>query len=244
MTAALGVPMLGWSPLAVPAPNMRDPQTALDRGLAWGALLHTTGRGVVAQAAKEKRTPLDVALEVYRASQNGSNGYFWGGPHYVIDHDGKRYQLAPEHALTAHAGGPNRPAYLSGHWEAKCSGATLAAWRAKWPGRRHPYSLFPSESPNHDYVGIEMIPIGYGFGSPMRPELLFTQQQHDSAAELVRDIGARSGWPAGWHRTSRLVGHEDVDILERMDSHGGWDPGYLRAQPYFDFEYVRARVAG
>ncbi len=59
---------------------------------------------------------------------------------------------------------------------------------------------------------------------------------------LCADIGKRHGFPDGWQHTSRLVGHEDVDILERMDSHGGWDPGYLRAQPYFDFRYVRNRI--
>jgi hypothetical protein len=242
VTSAVGVPVLMLSPLAAQVAGVRPPNLARDRGVPWGALLHTTGRGVVAQAKAEHRTPLEVAVEVYIASQNGSNGYFWGGPHYVIDHDGKSHQLAPENALTAHAGSANRPAYLSGHWEAKCSGAAITQWRRRWPNYRHPYALFPSTSPNHDYVGIEMIPCGPGFGTPMRPGLLFTAAQHDGAAELVREMGARHGWPAGWHKTSRLLGHEDVDLLERMDGLGGWDPGWLRADPYFDFDYVRARV--
>lgn len=231
-----------YSPLATRAPGVRDPSLARTRDV-WGVLLHTTGRGIVAQAKAEKRRPIDVALDWYIESQNGSNGYFWGGPHYVIDHDGKRYQIAPDEALTAHAGGGNREAYMSGHWEAKCSGITLARWRTRWSTYRHPYQLFPSKSPNHDYVGIEMIPIGSGFGAPMQPGLLFTKEQHDSAAQLAADIGQRHGFAGGWQHTSRLVGHEDVDILERMDSHGGWDPGYLRSAPYFDFAYVRGRIA-
>lgn len=231
-----------WSPIATRVTEgVRDPALSMWREV-FGALLHTTGRGVVAQAAREKRKPIDVALEIYLESQNGSNGYLWGGPGYVIDHNGKRYQIAPDNALTAHAGSQNRPAYLSGHWKAKCSGATLAAWKKQWPTYGHPYALFPSKSPNRDYVGIEMIPCGSGFGTPMHPELLFTRDQHDSAAELAADIAKRHGFPDGWHNTSRLVGHEDVDILERMDSHGGWDPGFLRARPYFDFAYVRARL--
>jgi hypothetical protein len=231
------------SPLAQQVHGVRDPKLALSCGTPWGALLHTTGRGVVAQAKEEKRTPLDVALETYIASQNGSNGYFWGGPHYVIDHDGGKHQIAPENAMTAHAGGGNRAAYLSGHWTGKVSGATLNAWRKQWVARfHHPYALFPSKSPNHDYVGIEIIPCGAGFGLPMRPGLLFTKEQHDAAAALVADIGKRHGWPGEWHHTSRLVGHEDVDILARMDSKGGWDPGWLRDAPYFDFAYVRSRV--
>lgn len=223
--------------------GVRDPALSVGREV-FGALVHTTGRGVVAQAAREKKKPIDVALEIYLESQNGSNGYLWGGPAYVVDHDGKRYQIAPDDALTAHAGSQNRPAYFTGHWEAKCSGATLRAWRAQWGAKyKHPYELFPSKSPNRDYVGIEMIPCGSGFGEPMRPGLLFTRDQHDSVAELCRDIGQRHDLPEGWHSTSRLVGHEDVDILERMDSRGGWDPGYLRVDPYFDFAYVRAGIA-
>lgn len=233
---------MSYSPIAKRVEGARDPAKAVDRGSPWGVLLHTTGRGIVAQAQREKREPIDVALEVYIDSQNGANGYLWGGPHYVLDHDGKCYQIAPDNALTAHAGGGNREAYLSGYWTAKCSGAALSAWRAKWPGYMHPYALFPSKSPNRDFAGIEMIPVGSGFGLPMRPGLLFTKEQHDAAALLAADIAKRAGFPDGWQRTSRFLGHEDVDILNRMDSHGGWDPGFLRAQPYFDFAYVRARV--
>lgn len=238
---------LSYSPLAVRVTDgVRDPASATLRKV-FGALLHTTGRGVVAQAKQQKRTPLDVALETYLDSQNdpdGDQGYKWGGPAYIIDHDGKRYQIAPDEARTHHAGNSknNRAAYISGHWTAKCSNATVNAWKSRWPQYSHPYQLFPSKSPNWDYVGIEIVPCGYGFGQPMRPGLLFTKEQHDSAAELAADIAARHGFPAGWQRTSRLAGHEDVDILERMDSHGGWDPGFLRAAPYFDFAYVRARI--
>lgn len=232
---------MNYSPLAKRVSGVRDPALARLRS-PWGVLLHTTGRGVVAQAKAQGRTPIDVAIEIYIDSQNGSNGYTWGGPHYVLDHAGKAHQIAPDNAMTAHAGGGNRMAYISGHWVAKCSGATLGAWRAMWPFFKHPYQLFPSKSPNTDYVGIEMIPVGSGFGEPMGPGLLFTKEQHDGVAELVKDIGRRHGFPHGWHETSRLVGHEDVDILERMDSLGGWDPGHLRARPYFDFSYVRDRL--
>jgi len=230
------------SPLAEQVVGVRDPGLATDRGAPWGVLLHTTGRGVPARAAAEKRRVVAVAIEVYIDSQNGANGYYWGGPHYVLDHDGKSYQIAPENALAAHAGGGNRSAYIAGYWTSKCSGAALAAWRKQWPTYRHPYSLFPSKTPNRDFVGIEMIPVGSGFGVPMRPGLLFTKEQHDSVAVLCADIAARHAWPDGWHRTPRLLGHEDVDLLERMDSRGGWDPGWLRREPYFDFEYVRNAI--
>lgn len=229
------------SPISVPAPGVRDPRDRRVR-TPWGFMLHTTGRGVTAKAKATGRQPLEVAMEIYIAYQNGAAGYTWGGPGYVIDYDGTSYQLAPDDARTEHAGSNNRPRYFDGSWAAVYPAAT-AQWRAKWSGRGHPYMLFPSKSPNQDYIGAEMIPIGSGFGGkPMRPGLLFTQAQHDTAIKLAHDCGSRHSWPPGWMQTSRLLGHEDVDPLERSDSGGGWDPGYLRSAKYFDFAYVRAAV--
>ncbi len=86
-----------------------------------------------------------------------------------------------------------------------------------------------------------MIPIGDGFGGdPMAPGLLFTRAQHESALGLAIDAGNRHGFPDGWRATSRLLGHEDVDPIERSDVGGGWDPGFLRVSPYFDLGFVRA----
>lgn len=230
------------SALAKQVTGVRDPKTARIRKI-FGYLLHTTGGGVTDVAKKHHELPIDVAIRVYIASQNGSNGYFWGGPHYVIDHDGKPYQVAPDDALTAHAGGPHRPQYFDGSWRARFPTAT-AQWDAKWgPRFKHPYQLFPSTSPNDDYVGCEMIPIGDGFGgAPMRPGLRFTKAQHDTAIALGIDLAQRHALPAGWEKANRLVGHEDVDPIERSDAGGGWDPGWLRAAPYFDLDYVRRGI--
>ena len=231
------------SPLAVQVDGMRDPVKG-HRRIPWGLLLHTTGRGVPALAKKRGEQPIEVALRVYRASQNGSNGYMWGGPGYVIDHDGTVYQIAPDDVKTAHAGGSDRKAYLSGDWQQEASDEVVRRWHQQWPGKSNPYHLFPSTSPNDDYIGVEMIPIGSGFGGePMSPGLLFTQAQHDAAVALAKDVGARHGFPAGWHKTSRLLGHEDVQPMNRDDSRGGWDPGWLREKPYFNFAYVRGMLA-
>ena len=59
---------------------------------------------------------------------------------------------------------------------------------------------------------------------------------------LAIDCAARHGWPKGWHRTSRLLSHEDVQPIRRHDRGGGWDIGWLRAAPYFDLEFVRALI--
>jgi hypothetical protein len=234
---------LGRSPLATQVPGMLDPVVVGTQFRApWGMCLHTTGRGVPEKAAKLGRPALDVALDVYRGMQDGEAfGYKWGGPGYVIDHAGGIYQIAPDHILTAHCGGPHREEYLTGAWMAKCSSEAVARWRAKWGEKyKSPQGLFPSHSANVDYVGVEMIPIGSGLGGPPKaPGLLFTAAQHDAAVALARDLRTRHGWPPGWERTSRLVGHEDVQLIDRSDVGGGWDPGELRAHPYFDFESVR-----
>jgi hypothetical protein len=242
MTSPVGVPVsIDHCPFALPVPGVRDPSLNSRIRSPWGFLLHTTGGGVTDSARKHGKMPIMVAIETYIASQNGSNGYFWGGPSYVIDHDGVLYQLAPENIETMHAGSQNRPRYLDGSWKTACSPATVAHWTAKWwPRYSHPYALFPTHSPNLDYIGCEMIPCGDGFGSPMAPGLRFTRAQHETALALAIDIGKRRGWADGWRSSSKLLGHEDVDPLERSDAGGGWDPGYLRASPYFDFGFVRS----
>jgi len=232
------------SPLARQVVGVRDPALGRIRPV-WGYLLHTTGSGVCDAAKRHGTTPLEEAIKVYIASQNGSNGYFWGGPHYVIDYDGTIHQVAPDDVETAHCGAPDvRDAYMDGSWVHRVSPAALASWRLHWPGHRHPYDLFPSHTPNWDYVGVEMVPIGEGFGGePMEPDLRFTKAQHDAAVALGRDVAARNGFPPGWALSARLCGHEDVDPISRHDVGGGWDPGFLRDRPYFDFAYVRSQLA-
>jgi N-acetylmuramoyl-L-alanine amidase len=240
---------VSFSPLAKRVTGVRDPALGSLRA-PWGFLVHTTGSGVTALAKKQGKTPLEVAIEIYIASQNGSNGYMWGGATYVCDYDGELYQLAPDNVKTAHCGGRSekypqgtRAFYIDGTWVTKLPVAVVDLWRWQWPTRRHPYSLFPTTDPNTAYVGIECIPIADGFGgSPMAPGLRFTTKQHNAVAELGKDLARRHGWPEDWSKTGRLVGHEDVDILNRSDKRGGWDPGWLRKAPYFDFTYVRGQL--
>lgn len=211
----------------------------IHRRVPWGLLVHTTGRGVCAKAQKTGTTPVAVALDIYARSQDGRlHPYKWGGPTYVLDHDGALYQLAPDDIVTYHAGGGERDEYLNGSWIHRCSPKIVAAWHRAWPAYKSPQHLYPHASANTDYVGLEMIPCGSGFGMPMRAGLLFTREQHDRVVDLGRDLGQRHGWPGRWWRTPRLLGHEDVQPIDR-DKGGGWDPGWLREAPYFDFEYVR-----
>lgn len=239
------------SGLAAQQPRRTDRITK--RAAVFGLCLHTTGSGILARARKTGQSPVDVALAWYKRSQgetgrNGENGYPWGGPGYLIGHHGEIHQLADDDILTNHAGGPYRAEYLSGAWTSLCSAETVRRWRAQWPGVKSPQHLYPSTTPNADYVGCEMIPTGPGQGTPMAPGLRFTLAQHDAAILLGRDLAARHGWPTGWQRMPRLLGHEDVQPVApkpfgRSDAGGGWDPGALREKPYFDFEYVRHALA-
>jgi N-acetylmuramoyl-L-alanine amidase-like protein len=240
--------------------------TSIVKRTPWGLCFHTTGSGITESAvyvrkkgkAKGKKTlvkratplkPIDVALKVYLASQNGSNKYPWGGPGYVIEHDGTIHQIAGDNTRTNHVGSiveghDRRKEYLSGKWLEMCSPAAVAQWNAHWgPKYKNSQQLFPSKYPNTDYIGVEMIPCGNGFGKPMRKGLRFTKEQHEAAVRLAVDVGRRNKFPDGWWRTPRLLGHEDVGLIDRHDKGGGWDPGWLRAEPYFDFEYVKEAIS-
>ncbi len=233
------------SPLARQVPGCRDPKLGHHRN-PQGFLLHTTGGGITAKAKQLGKDPLTVALDWYRASQNGANKsangkpYFWGGPTYLIDLAGNLHQLAPDDIRTEHCGHAHRDVYLSGAWKNLTSHAGVDAWQRQWPKYKSPQHLFPSRSPNDDYIGCEMIPIGDGFGgAPMGPGLRFSLAQHRTAVALRDDLGVRHGWPTGWEATWRLLGHEDVNPIDRDDAHGLWDPGFLRPRPYFDMAFVR-----
>lgn len=215
----------------------------------WGLCVHTTGGGVTAKAAKSGKKPIDIALAAYRASQGetgkmGAHGYAWGGPTYVLDIGGQIYQIADDSTLTAHCGNLlNRQAYKSDKWVEMCSPRTVAQWHSRWsPRYKNPAMLFPSTSPNTDYIGLEMIPCP-GFDEAMRPGLRFTRAQHEAVISLGLLLAERHQWPERWEQGSRLIGHEDVQPLDRSDKLGGWDPGFLRADPYFALDYVRAGVS-
>jgi len=247
------------------ATQIQGRTTSVVARVPWGICYHSTGSGVTELAVyvrkknksgkkvlvkrPEPQKPIDVALKVYLASQNGSNGYPWGGPGYVIDHDGTIYQIAGDRTRTNHVGsivkGQNRRSqYMSGKWLELCAPVAVAQWHAHWgPKYKNPQQLFPSKFPNTDYVGVEMIPCGHGFGKPMRKGLRFTKAQHDAAVRLAIDVGRRNKFPDGWWKTPRILGHEDVGLIDRHDKGGGWDPGWLREEPHFDFDYVKEAIS-
>jgi hypothetical protein len=91
--------------------------------------------------------------------------------------------------------------------------------------------------------GLEMTPCGSGLGHPAAPGQLFTDAQYAAVTAIAVDFGHRQKIPEGWWDTPRLAGHEDLGLLDRCDAKGGWDPGFLRAKPYFDMHALRTMIA-
>lgn len=224
----------GKSSLAIQADGQR--RIVPRKAPIWGVCIHTTGSGVPSKAAKLGKDPVDVAVGIYLS---GPRPF---GPAYVIGWEGEIVQVADELSRTEHVGGLDRDEYLSGTWVKQCHPAAVELWRRRWPQYESPQHLFPSRYPNTDLVGCELIPVLGGKPKPAGPGLRFTEKQHQAIADLCRDIAKRHSLPAGWANTSRLVGHEDVGLLDRHDKGGGWDPGALRERPYFDFEWVRRTI--
>lgn len=224
----------------------------------FGICVHTTGSGLPAQARARAITPLARACQIYLGDKLG--------PAYVIGLDGidaegtaaPIVQVAGEELHANHVGrvvdGIDRRAqYRSGEWRQLLPANVITLWRAAWPSYAHPFDLFPTASPNEDYIGIEIVPTDDTSAVPMRAGLTFTAAQHEACAQLCAEIGTRYNWISGWwliddgaqpgrYGGARLVGHEDVGLLDRSDHGGGWDPGALRAAPRFDWTLVRARI--
>lgn len=210
------------------------PQDVADRSkrIPWGVCIHTTGSGLLREAKDHGIDPLAMAVELYC----GAGANF---PHHVIDWAGTILQIADEKERARHAGIDHneRALYLSGGWRKKVSAVALKMWDARWPGKKSPLNLFPSISPNEDYLGVEMIPL------PMvdKTGSLFTQDQYNSLGDLLADIERRYNIRVVGQR---LVGHEDLEPLTRWTSKGGWDPGAMTTVPVFHWDRIPGRGNG
>lgn len=206
----------------------------------WGVTLHTTGSGILDKSPKKTSAEtLQKAVEYYANT---------GGPHYVIGWDGTAVAIvADENMRGAHAGiqSADQTKYTQGTWRRYMSPAGAALWQKLWPGKSSPIDLIPNRNLNYvnDYwIGIEMIPITYDgksyFAKPAFGGARFTKAQHEKAKALSDDIAKRHHFPGGWKGTPRLLGHSDLNPIERDSPNFPlWDPGY--ASGAFDMGYVR-----
>lgn len=229
----------------------------------YGLVVHTTGGALPGRARKAGARPDRYAVQYYLNS---------GGTHYVNGWAGaagqQLHQVMNERQQAWGVGRrkdqPKTDQWRSiaaGRFELDLPATVVRLWRARWPGFKDSLSLLPvRSSANLTYVHVECPPCLYyrnGDGplvkdpdaTPMREGLRFTRAQHETVARLAWDIAQRHQWPrqGAWWRTPRLVGHEDITPLSRHDKKGGWDPGGLREQPYFDWGFVYdslARMSG
>lgn len=236
----------GQSAIAVQAARQWD---SVDRPAGWigkvyGLVVHTTGGGLPA-SAKDKRIYHTVRAVDYYSQSHGC--HYVNGWRGVAG--GDLLQVANEREQANGVGvGDQRRSIDQGRFERDLPAAVVAQWRARWPGIEHPLRLLPgTQTANSCYVHVECVPCVFHHGKrlisdaePMRPGLRFTQAQHEAVALLACDIARRNSWPMQekWWRSPRLLGHEDLTPYNRHDKVGGWDPGGMRAAPYFDWDFV------
>jgi N-acetyl-anhydromuramyl-L-alanine amidase AmpD len=206
----------------------------------FGVAVHQTGEDMVARALEEGVDPLEFLAAYYLKPDSYC-------AHYVMGWNGDIIQICGESEHAEHIGYPpdQHLALRTRAWESKVSQTTRDLWHARWPHFTSPAMLFPGPSPNNVYVGIEMLPIVDGANvkpASFCPAAKFTEEQHHACAELSHDIAVRQRLPTGWQLGNRFLGHEDVNPLSRSSVSGGWDPGSLRAQPWFDMEWTRTYI--
>lgn len=244
----------GLSPIAAQSGKRWD-KVAGDRPQKWigkvyGLVVHTTGGSLPGKAIAGGKYPTDRAVDYY-TSKNVI------GCHYINGWKGLEgqdlVQIANERKKPKGVGtAKQRQSIKKGRFEADLPDVLVEIWRRRWPGYDNSLTLLPA-LPNECCIHVECIPVYYYMNDkahiskehpPMRPGLRFTKAQHDTIALLACDIAVRNGWPLNekWWRTPRLLGHEDITPISRKDKNGGWDPGYLRRAPYFDWDYVYLKI--
>ena len=217
----------------------------------YGLVVHQTGGQLPCRAAARGQDPVARAVSYYAQTRGTHYVCGWGG-HTA----GDLQQVAEDDRYRANGVGmgKQRESVRLGRWPNDLPAAVVAQWRLRWPNQANPMALLPgTKTANEPYVHVEMIPAvvpwcnaGRGLPattpSPMRQGLRYTAGQHDSIVDLSVDIATRHNWPDVWWETPRLLGHEDLSPITRSDRNGGWDPGGMRAEPWFDWDYVRSAI--
>lgn len=227
-----------------------------DRPKGWqnniyAGVTHTSGRGLPNKAERKGQYPTVAAVDHYNKSH---------GCHYINGyrgHEGGDFlQIASDIEQAMGVGiDSSKPeenqwkSVLRGTWKEDLpSNALVKRWQERWPGYSNPLDLLPGTKYVNSYaVHLECIPLTKYWMKelslePHKPGMLFTRAQHESVALWYFDLAKRYNWDGEWWRTPRVVGHEDLTPLSRSTKAGGWDPGWLRTSPYFDWNYVIALI--
>lgn len=206
----------------------------------FGVAIHTTGDGIPAKAAKLAKDTMAVARGVYEEM-----GLV--GPHYVVGPDGRTENYADPELVRYHVGlePEHRRSFLDGHWREDANRIprkVVAAWDAKHPGVKSPAHLYPGDSANKAYIGIELIPAGtYSkrgdwvfdprFSKPGFDNQRFSVEQYVALARLLKELAFK--YSIDYSLVGRLVGHSDLNPYTRPM----WDPGDYNGT--FSFSMVR-----
>jgi hypothetical protein len=192
----------------------------------YGLCVHTTGSGPASKAKGTALTPLQIAVDYY---VKGREGF----PHYLIGYDGTIHAICDEGHVAWHAGWVTRGG--KSRWESWTAPPWWSAVWRRWNATT-PADLLPPRalSPNSVYIGVELLADPSGWG--------FTNAQYDALARLVVDVFRRHGVPLSEPPNPRLLGHEDVEPIERANAQGGWDPGAHRTVPKFSWSSLWSRI--
>lgn len=199
---------------------------------------HTTGRSLPTTARKRGEYPTVTAVNYYSGSR---------GCHYVNGYRGHKggdlLQMAHENEQAHGVGTSDQRASIFGRrWEKDLPPSLVERWKERWPGYANPLDLLPgTKTANSCCLHVECIPLTKEWiakGFEPHGDTLFTYEQHRTVAALYCDVAKRNGWSDEWWRTPAMLGHEDLCPIDRHDRRGGWDPGWLRASPYFDWYLV------
>lgn len=195
----------------------------------FGVAVHTTGDGIPTKAIKYGAELLPTARKVYEGM--GSIG-----PHYCIAPGGQIDKYADPEVVRYHVGlePEQRRSFLDGHWEEdanRIDRKVVAWWKHRWPGVKSPSHLYPGDSANKAYIGIEMIPCGTyvktkgwvfneAWGTkPGFDKQRFSVESYVALAGLLKDLAMQ--FDLDYSAVGRLIGHEDANVYTRP----GWDPG-------------------
>jgi len=197
-----------------------------------GLCIHTTGGTIVHEAVAAHAEVLDYVVKYYLAPDH----FF---PNYVVGARGWRggdlVAICAEERVSLHVGlaADEIRAYGDGTWRQRIDARRWdAVWKDEFPTPMH---MYRRSSPNRAFVGLEMPPLE----KPRENGLRYTDEQHETVAELASDIFARYGLEP---ERRRIVGHEDLQPLSRFSGGQGWDPGGLRERPWFDWSSVLRRL--
>lgn len=181
-------------------------------------VVHTTGTGIVEQALRKGRPPLDFAAAHYAKASSFAS-------HYLIGYEGEVVGTVPEAVVAYHAGVPtaHRGLYALGRavWPRYVGGTDRGGpqthygdWLARWPDLLSPLDLVTGKVVNGSTVGVDLL-------APVPGVAFHPEEQVAMAARLVADILRRHSLVAS---RPTVLRHADVDPFSRSTKRGGWDP--------------------